>query len=208
MNELRGTVLTIGHSTHAIEVFVALLQQHHVSAVVDVRSAPYSRFNPQFNRKAFAGALGRQGIEYVFLGGELGGRPDDPACYENGRIRYRRVARTERFRGGIDRVLRGMHRYRISLMCAEKEPLECHRTLLVARALDERGVDVAHIHADGSLEMHADAMDRLLDILKLPRGDLLETREDLIAAAISRQEERIGYVDRRWAGRTAERDPD
>ena len=205
MTDACGTVLTIGHSTHTLDAFVALLRRHDVTALADVRSAPHSRFNPQFNRRAFAGGLGERGIEYVFLGGELGGRPGDPACYENGRIRYERVARTERFHSGIGRVLRGMHRYRIVLMCAEKEPLECHRTLLVARALDERGVECAHIHADGALERHADAMDRLLDIAKLPRGDLYGTREELIAAAVARQEERFAHVDRKLAPRPAER---
>ena len=207
MNDGCGTLLTIGHSTHPLEAFVALLRRHDVTAVADVRSTPHSRFNPQFNRKALAGALGEQGIEYVFLGAELGGRPGDPACYENGRIRYERVARTERFHGGIHRVLRGMRRYRIALMCAEKEPLECHRTLLVARALDRCGVDVAHIHADGVLERHADAMDRLLDMLKLPRGDLYGTREESSAAAVARQEERVAYVDKRLAPRPPEHDP-
>ena len=205
MNEARGTVLTIGHSTHALEAFVALLRQHHVSAVADVRSAPYSRFNPQYNREPLTKALEAQGIRYVYLGRELGGRSDDPACYEDGRIRYERVAATESFRSGLDRVVDGAARYRIALMCAEKEPLDCHRTLLVARALDEQGVDVAHIHADGGLEPHQATMDRLLDIQKLPRkGDLSGTREEFIGAAIARHAQRVAYVDDKLAARTTE----
>ena len=204
MNEASGTVLTIGHSTHALEAFVALLQRHQVTAVADVRSAPYSRFNPQFNRDSFADALDAQGIRYVYLGDSLGGRSGDPACYEDGRIRYDRVATTESFKRGLARVVHGAAKHRIALMCAEKEPLDCHRTLLVARALDERGVDVAHIHAGGGLEPHREAMDRLLGILNLPRDDLYRTREELIATAVSRQAERVAYVDDKLAARTGE----
>ena len=198
MNEARGTVLTMGHSTHAPDAFIALLQRHHVTAVADVRSAPYSRFNPQFNREPLAETLGGEGIRYVYLGNALGGRPQDPACYEDGRIRYDRVAATEWFKSGLARVVQGAARYRIALMCAEKEPLDCHRTLLVARALDAQGVDVAHIHADPTspLEPHRAAMDRLLDSQKLPRkDDLSGTREDFIAAAIARRSARFAHVD-------------
>ena len=141
--------LTIGHSTHALEAFVALLRRHHVAEVVDVRSAPYSRFNPQFNREALARSLAACGIEHVFLGLELGGRSDDPSCYENGRIRYDRLGATQLFQRGLDRVVHDMAGHHIALMCAEKEPLECHRTLLVAQALHTRGVAVGHILADG-----------------------------------------------------------
>ena len=195
MNEARGIVLTIGHSTHALEAFTALLRRHHVSAVADVRSAPYSRFNSQYNREPLTEALKVQGIRYVYLGRELGGRSDDPTCYEDGRIRYDRVAETGSFRNGLDRVMDGAVKYRIALMCAEKEPLDCHRTLLVARALDERGVDVAHIHADGVTESHKAAMDRLLDLQKLPReGDLSGTRAKLLDEAIARQAQRVAYA--------------
>ena len=195
MNEALGTVLTIGHSTHALEAFTALLRRHRVSAVADVRSAPYSRFNPQYNRKPLTEALKVRGIRYVYLGRELGGRSDDPACYDDGRVRYDRVAATESFRNGLDRVIDGAARYRIALMCAEKEPLDCHRTLLVAHALDDRGIEVAHIHADGVTESHKAAMDRLLDLQKLPReGDLSGTRAKLLDEAIARQAQRVAYA--------------
>ena len=195
MNEACGNVFTIGHSTHELKAFVALLQMHDVTAIADVRSTPYSRFNPQFNREPFAEALGAERIRYVYLGDTLGGRSEDPDCYEDGRIRYDRVAATESFKSGLVRVVHGAAKYRIALMCAEKEPLDCHRTLLVSGALDNLGVDVAHIHADGRLESHGDSMDRLLDFLRLPREDLYVTREALIATAVARQSERVAYVD-------------
>jgi uncharacterized protein (DUF488 family) len=187
-------VLTIGHSSHPIEAFVELLRQQGVTAVADVRSAPFSRFNPQFNRGAVEQSLRSCGIKYVFLGHELVGRSSDPSCYENGKIQYARLARTSLFQSGLSRLIQGSREHRITLMCAEKEPLECHRTLLVARALDERGVAVEHIHADGRLEPHRAALMRLLDVVG-PAQDLFRTLDQLIAEALARQEERIAYVD-------------
>lgn len=200
----RVAVFTIGHSTHSLEAFVALLRQHDVTALADVRSAPFSRFNPQFNKDALARELKARGIKYVFLGRELGARSDDRSCYENGRVQYARLARTELFRQGIERVRRGADEHRIALMCAEKEPLECHRTLLVARALDEQGVEVMHILGDGRLESHREAMERLLDVTGLPRDDLFRSRTELIAEALKRQEDKVAYVDEKLAAEAGE----
>ncbi len=187
-------VMTIGHSNHAGDVFHGLLAEHAVAVLIDVRSAPYSRFHPQFNRAALARTLAGRGIEYVYLGNALGGRPASRDCYEDDRVRYDRVARTETFQRGLDQVLGHASRGRTALMCAEREPLACHRTLLIAPALDERGVEVAHILADGSLEAHAHTMDRLLASHGLaPGGDLLDSRDDAIATAIRRATERAAF---------------
>ena len=195
---MTADVFTIGHSNQAVEGFLALLQQHGVNALADVRSAPYSRFNPQFNRETLRRELADAGIAYVYLGRELSGRSDDPACYVEGRICYDRVAETQRFKDGLRRLERGMAEHRIALMCAEREPLHCHRTLLVAQALDVGGVEVSHIHADGNLESHADAIDRLLAAARLPTeggGDLLgQSRAALVAAAIRNQTARVGHA--------------
>lgn len=193
-----GTVFTIGHSNHRLEGFVGLLVRHAVTALADVRSVPFSRFNPHFRRESLSTALRARGMRYVFLGRELGGRPNDVDGYEDGRVSYERVARTERFREGIDRVVHGAAAHRVALMCAEKEPLDCHRTLLVGRALDERGIAVVHIHADGGLEPHGEAMDRLLAGSGLePEDDLFRrrrSREELIAEAIERKTGRAGRI--------------
>ena len=188
------TVLTIGHSTHPLDRFVALLQAHCVTAIADVRSMPYSRFQPDFDREALAKTLGEHGIAYVFLGAELGGRSQDPTCYEEGRVQYRTVARTELFRSGLERLVEGAQIHRVALLCAEKEPLDCHRTLLVARELDARGVAVAHIHADGQLETHAAAMTRLLERYGMADRDLFRSREEQVVEACTRQEQKIAYV--------------
>lgn len=199
MSEVKHPVLTIGHSTHSLEAFIALLQQHGVAALADVRSAPYSRFNPQFNRDVLEKSLTTHAIKYVFLGRELGARTDDRSCYENGRVQYARLARTDSFHRGMERVVSDADNYRLALMCAEKEPLECHRTLLVARALAEIGIVVQHILSDGRLESHDSAMERLLDVVGLPHQDLFRSNDELIAEALIRQEQRVAYVDEKLA---------
>src|SRR5262245_25862717 len=122
MNEL----FTIGHSNHPIERFVALLQQHTIAAVADVRSVPYSRRHPQFSREALARSLAAAGIDYLFLGDALGARPKDPACFVDGRADYDRIAARPEFAAGFARVRAEAGRARVALMCAEREPLDCH----------------------------------------------------------------------------------
>lgn len=189
------TIYTVGHSTHAIERFVELLQMNGVTAVADVRSSPFSRHNPQFNKETLASDLKAAGISYVFVGKELGARSDDPACYDHGRVQFERLAQTSAFRSGIERVLNGARDYRVALMCAEKEPLDCHRTVLVSRALEHEGASIKHILADGRLEDQEDTMSRLLDMVGLPREDMFRSREDLVADACELREKKIAYVD-------------
>jgi uncharacterized protein (DUF488 family) len=190
----QDTVFTIGHSTHAPEHFIDLLHQHEITALCDVRSKPYSRMNPQFNREELEETLRAYGIAYRFLGKELGARSDDPNCYVSGRVQYDRLAQTDLFKIGLKRVLRGVKdNFRLALMCAGKEPLECHRTILVARHLAELGVPVVHIHGDGRLERHDAALTRLARMVKLPEHDMFHSREEVMAEAYRRQEERIAY---------------
>ncbi|SPF49997.1 conserved hypothetical protein [Candidatus Sulfopaludibacter sp. SbA4] len=190
---MQDGVFTIGHSTHSLEQFIALLQQHGITAVADVRSNPFSRYNPQFNREQLEKILPDCGIAYRFLGEELGARSDDPACYEGGKVQYDRLAKTPVFKSGIERVRSGMKNYRIVLMCAEKEPLECHRAILVARHLVALGISVQHIHADGSLESHDAAIERLAVLLNLPESDLFRSHEDVLEDAYRLQGNRIAY---------------
>jgi uncharacterized protein (DUF488 family) len=188
-------IYTIGHSNHPIDRFLGLLQPHGITAVADVRSTPYSRFNPQFGREKLQAALAHVGIQYVFLGEELGARTKDPACYDSeGRVSYAKLARTELFRKGIARLRAGMADHRISLMCAEREPLDCHRTILVARELVREGVAVAHILGDGSLESHEHALQRLAANLKLTGDDLFSDSAEPVEQAYDLQAARIAYV--------------
>ncbi len=186
-------VYTIGHSTHALERFLELLRIHGITAVCDVRSAPYSRMNPQFNREPLDDALRERSITYVYLGKELGARPDDASCYRNGKVRYELLASTELFLSGIERVKKGAKEYRIALMCAEKDPLHCHRTILVSRHLVGQGFQVRHVLADGGLESHEEALGRLIVSLDMSSDDLFRTREEAVRDAYRARADAIAY---------------
>jgi uncharacterized protein (DUF488 family) len=143
-------VYTVGHSSHPYAEFLKLLRDNGVAVLVDVRSAPYSKYAPQFDREVLQRALNAAGIKYLFLGGELGGRPENQAYYDaEGHAVYSRMTTDPAFVAGIERLERGMANYRLALMCGEEDPAHCHRRLLVARILMERGHEVVHIRGDG-----------------------------------------------------------
>ncbi|HEX7774390.1 MAG TPA: DUF488 domain-containing protein [Pyrinomonadaceae bacterium] len=189
------SILTVGHSNHEVQFLINLLKQHGVTAVADIRSTPYSAAAPQFNRENLMPRLQSEGFKYVYLGDELGAHPQDPACYKQGKVQYSLQAKTSLFRQGLQRVISGAQKYRLALLCVEKDPLECHRSVLHAGELEAQSVDVVHILADGSIESHTDTMDRLLKGSKLDGGDLFRTREELVEEACRRQEHRIAYVN-------------
>lgn len=199
-------IFTIGHSTHAIEHFIGLLDQNDIDVVADVRSTPYSRYNPQFNREELQVKLRDAGISYVFIGKELGARSEDPSCYRDGRVQYAALAKTTTFKLGIGRIRKGVESdHRIALMCAEKDPLDCHRTILVARHLENEGFEIMHILGDGQIETQIAATDRLIKQHKLGNGDLFMSREEVSECAFRKQEERISYVaDDRMFGSVVE----
>jgi len=155
-------LFTVGHSNHEAEVLLALLQDAGVTALADVRSSPYSRRLSHFSRGPLEGLLRSKGIAYVFLGRELGGRPADPELYDpEGWADYERIRATPAFQEGLQRVVRGLDRYRIALLCGEEDPLDCHRGLMIAPALKEMGLPPVHIRRDGRLETTAQLEARL-----------------------------------------------
>jgi len=190
-----NTIFTVGHSTHEIGKLIELLKMHDITAVCDVRSSPYSRFNPQYNRESLKDNLLENGIKYVFLGKELGARSDDPTCYQDGKVQYDRLAKTELFQLGLERLLKGTRDYNIALVCAEKDPLECHRTILVARELERKGCSISHILETGEIETHDEAIERLIKRLNAdPDYDLFLTKEEIRNQAYSKQAEKISYT--------------
>lgn len=155
MTAVHPVLYTIGHSNHDQEHFCTLLLRHGIEVLADVRSQPYSRHTPQFNSEELKAALATHGIRYVYLGDQLGGRPRDPEHYdEEGRALYHRMARSEPFLQGIDRLSGGAQQYRVAIMCSEEDPAVCHRFLLVSRVMTDQGADVQHIRGDGSLHSH------------------------------------------------------
>ena len=148
---------SIGHSNIALEDLLSLLQRHHIEVVADVRTLPRSRYVPHFDAGPLQEALLRHGIRYVPLGEQLGGRPDGDEFYdEQDHVLYGRLARSQMFQAGIDRVLRGARNYRIALLCSEEDPSKCHRHLLIGRVLRDRGVAMLHIRGDGCIQTEAD----------------------------------------------------
>ena len=154
-NELQEklTIFTVGHSNHSLEVFINLLKSHKIDVLVDVRSKPFSRFSPQFNKEGLEKTVRAGGIKYLFLGKELGGRPQGSEFHDNyGFVLYSRIAESPLFLEGIDRLIRGIKTYRVAVMCSEENPANCHRRLLVGRVLAKRGVSVRHIRGDGTIQ--------------------------------------------------------
>lgn len=185
-------IWTIGHSNHSALRFLDLLQGVGIQCVADVRSTPFSRRNPQFSQKALAAALKNAEIEYWFLGDALGARPKDPDCYEGGKVSYSRIAEKPAFQQAIGDLLDRSQSTRIALMCAEKEPLDCHRTMLVGRALAWRGMQLLHILADGRTEPQAALEQRLLHLAK-ETVDLLSSRDAALARAYNKRGRQMAY---------------
>ena len=175
-------IFSIGHSHHDLAYLVALLQQAGITAVADVRSQPFSGRLPQFNRPELDCALRSAGITYYFLGDQLGGRPQRPSLYDDaGRVDYVRVRATAPFQQGLERLTSAGARDRVAMLCAEEDPLDCHRGLMIAPALMERGIVPAHLRGDGSMETTAAMEKRLLAATKLDDGSM----DGLFAAALS-----------------------
>jgi uncharacterized protein (DUF488 family) len=156
-------LFSVGHSNHELPHFIDLLRAADVSAVADVRSSPFSRRLPQFNRPALEAGLSRGGIAYVYLGDLLGGRPGPRDLYDDeGRVDYERVRKTAFFQEGLLRLRRGTERYVLAMLCAEADPLDCHRGLMIAPALVEQGIAPLHLRKDGSVETTVEMEARLL----------------------------------------------
>lgn len=168
-------IWSVGHSNHEVESFLALVAGASIEVVADVRSQPSSRFSPQFNRQPLRQALTGRGIRYVFLGRELGGRPPEAGFYDDeGHVLYGEVARSERFREGLQRLVESASKFRVAMLCSEEDPTNCHRRLLLARVLSEQGVTVEHIRGTAAILSE----ERLRELIGQARQDALFERED------------------------------
>ncbi|TPK88875.1 DUF488 domain-containing protein [Mesorhizobium sp. B2-4-12] len=195
MRETEITVWTIGHSMHTYERLLQLLRSAEITAVADVRTSPYSRHFPQFGKDALRDELRMDGIAYSFLGKELGGRPTGSQYYCDGIADYELMAKSLEFRHGIQRVLDGAQKYRVALMCSEHDPLDCHRCLLVGRALAKRGVGVKHIHPNGGILTQGEIEERLLKLESHDGGDLFMSSDERLAAAYRKRARKVAYTE-------------
>ena len=193
----KKVLYTIGHSRHPIGHFINLLKEASVSLVFDVRSIPYSRRNPQYNQKALARRLTDEGIAYIFSGKELGARSPDPDCYVNGQVSYDLIAARPEFAEGLDRIIDKAGESSPALLCAEEDPLVCHRTALICRHLRQRVDSIFHIRGDGSMETNDVFERRLLKATGLEETDLFDHEADIIERAYDLRGHRISYSSAR-----------
>jgi uncharacterized protein (DUF488 family) len=156
-----SVIYTIGHSNHTLEKLVELLKKNGIELVVDVRSSPFSRYSPQFNKENIEEAFAKSGVLYEFHGNALGGRPNDPSCYDEHEVNYVRIREKEWFQEGIAYLCWRSSQQTLALLCAEEDPHMCHRHNLVAQALLDRGIRVTHIRASGELEEAAKNKEQL-----------------------------------------------
>jgi uncharacterized protein (DUF488 family) len=198
-------LLSVGHSNHDWPTFVALLRGAGVTSLADVRSSPYSRRYPYFNKGPLEEGLREYDVAYVFLGDLLGGRPASPALYDDdGRVDYERVRRTAEFQRGLERLTRGLSGPTTAFLCSEEDPLDCHRGLMIAPALAARGFTPGHLRKDGTIETNEGMEGRLLRETRVGAGLL----DGLFAAMITAADRRALLVEayRRMARQKAYRD--
>ncbi len=187
-----GRLFSVGHSNQELPQLVALLRRVGVTAVADVRSSPYSRRLPQFNREVLERELRQIGIVYVFLGDLLGGRPRDRELYDaDGRVDYERVRETAAFRHGLERLLHGLEKHTIAMLCGEDDPLDCHRGLMITPAAKEEGASPLHLRKDGTVET-TEAMERRL---LAETGTSARAEQPLFAALRTAEDERAELAE-------------
>lgn len=168
-------MFTVGHSVYVIEDFIMLLQDNNINTIVDVRSTPYSKFAPQYNKEALKQYLKQNGICYIYMGDVLGARYEDKSLlFDSGKVNFKKVQETKNFQDGIARLERGIEKgYNISLMCSEKEAFDCHRFGLISEFLSKISISVNHIYPDKIIH-HEELEKKLLKKYerKIPEVDL------------------------------------
>lgn len=187
------TVYSIGHSLLSKARFIARLQEYGIQVLLDVRSSPSSSRAPHFSRPVMKEWLGEVGVIYSFGGRHLGGRPSDPGLYERGQVSYDKMAATPGFTAALRRLLRGAKRSRVAIMCAEADPIECHRFLLIGRYLSAHAVPILHVHSNGAAESQSEGETRLLRELGLAQSDFFKPSIDALHAAYRAQASRVAY---------------
>lgn len=198
---MNDVLYTIGHSQHKIEYFIEMLKVYKINYVLDVRSTPYSQFASDYNKENIKRVLSNVGIQYVFMGRYFGARQEDRNLYTGeGYLDFEKTRRGIPFQAGVQNVMKGVQLgNKIAFMCTEKDPIECHRAIMVARTFYENGLDVQHILWDKTLQSHAVLNKRLLDLYYPDRNQMSlffednKSEEEYLQEAYERQNEKIGY---------------
>ena len=200
---MKGTeeLFTIGHSNHSAHEYIKLLQAYNITCVVDVRSSPYSKYVPQFNKEELKKFLVEHGIQYVSMAEEFGARRNDLSLFHtDGYLDFAKTAKSAVFLNGIERVVAGMHGgFRIALMCTEQNPQDCHRFSLVSRSFAQLGICVKHILPDGTDRSQEQVEEYLLNeyfpetVMVGLFEDENRNREQLLSQAYALNNAEIGY---------------
>jgi uncharacterized protein (DUF488 family) len=148
----RNLIFTIGHSNHELEDFLKILDDQGIDLLVDVRTAPYSKYSPHFNKKRLKTNLEESGREYVYLGNKIGGRPADERYYHEGRVLYSLLEKDEKYLEGIVILTELVRDKKVVLMCSEEDPLRCHRHQLLTQTLLKKGYHIVHIRGNGEIQ--------------------------------------------------------
>lgn len=192
-----NTLFTIGYAGHKVHRFTEMLVSNDITILIDVRSNPHSKYNPDYNSKALENHLFNSKIAYVHLGRELGAQRVERECYINGKVDYSLVEELPPFRMGIRKVLKSLENHNVVLMCAEKDPVNCHRTILICHNLRNAGISIKHILHSGKIEENSETEKRLREMLRVeptlfegPRG-----LADLVEKAYNIQAKKIAYVE-------------
>lgn len=199
-NDMADSLYTIGHSTHPIEYFIEMLLEHRINSVIDVRSLPASRFNPQYNKKALARSLEDHGVSYLHMPDEFGARLADRRLLDqDGKVDFAKVRRSKKFVEGIDAISKRIwDGDTVVLMCSEADPLTCHRFAMISPAL--RHFEILHILKDKTTISQAELENRLMQQYanKLPHATLFETptQEAVLESAFKLLNKEIGYSPR------------
>lgn len=186
-------LFSIGYSKFNIDDFIETLKINSIDAIADVRSEPYSRFKPEFNRNNLKHRLSSVHIHYVFLGPYCGARPSSESYYVNGKADYNLIKNSDKFRKGLERIRNGLQKHRIALLCAENDPIFCHRNILICRNLRSPELMIKHIINADRIESNEETENRLLRLFHLDENELFTDRESLIEEAYDKQSNRIAY---------------
>lgn len=186
-------IYTIGHSTRDVQDLIQVLRTHGVQRVIDIRSVPYSGYSPQYNRESITASLDGAGIQYLFDGERLGARSADPNMYIDDKVSYKKLAHSDLVQSGIRDLVDNSRSLSVAIMCTERDPLACHRSILVARVIEELGQKVIHIVDAKNSESHDEAIERLLHEEKLSLGDMFRTDAETIDLAYEKRETVIAF---------------
>ena len=188
-----NTLYTIGYTSYRIEEFVKTLQLFSIKALVDVRSLPYSSRYPEYNKENLKVLLQKNNIFYLYFGDGFGARPDCEDCYINNEAMYSLIARTSKFKEYKKRIINGLEKYNIVLLCAETDPLRCHRNILICRNIKNDFSNISHILKNNIIEKNTESEKRLLKEYSLEQNDLFSSFEDRLESAYDMRSKEIQY---------------